>query len=137
MSTPLRWVLLSRRVRAYVVIEHDARVLLVRNWLGKGEWSFPGGGSRANESALQAVLRETEEEIGVTLEPARVRFLREGFRKDGIGGKHYALFHAVLEDKPQIRRAPAEITDAEWVPITSVHELPLCYEALRAFEALR
>lgn len=62
------WFLLSRPmtlgVRA-VVIDNDDRVLLVRHTYVKG-WHFPGGGVDAGENCTDAVLRELEEETGLS-----------------------------------------------------------------------
>jgi ADP-ribose pyrophosphatase YjhB (NUDIX family) len=50
-----------------VVIERQGRFLLIKkakNRVDKGEWAFPGGHLDKDESPLEAVKRETREEIG-------------------------------------------------------------------------
>lgn len=136
-STPLRWLLISKRVRSYVVIEYDSRMIIVQNWLGKGEWSFPGGGAKKNETALQAAVREVHEELGIKLEPGSLSFLREGYKKDGISGKHYALFHIQLNHQPSLNVNRFELADVRWEPVTSLTQLQLCYESLQALDAIR
>jgi ADP-ribose pyrophosphatase YjhB (NUDIX family) len=90
----------------------------VKNWLGNGGWSLPGGGIHGWERAEEGVVREIREETGVLV--SDLEFLGEGFRKDTIGGRHYLMFYKTLVEKPEIKLRKREITGYEWVPITSV-----------------
>ncbi|HUK83405.1 MAG TPA: 8-oxo-dGTP diphosphatase [Verrucomicrobiae bacterium] len=49
-------------------IKRDRRILLIRKkrGLGAGKINGPGGRLEAGETAMQAAIRETQEEIGVT-----------------------------------------------------------------------
>lgn len=53
------------------VVERHGRVLLVKRE-DYEVWDLPGGGIDAGESAAQAVVRETEEETGLRVEPTRL-----------------------------------------------------------------
>ena len=62
MATP------SFRVGAMCVVSRDdGTLLLVRHSYRKG-WGFPGGLLKRGEAPLDAVVRETQEEIGLTLD---------------------------------------------------------------------
>jgi|SRR3989344_1216426 len=50
-----------------VVLRHSEKFLLIRNSYGKKHWIFPGGGIKRNEKPEAAAMRETFEEVGVTL----------------------------------------------------------------------
>ena len=54
---------------ADVVVAEDDKVLLVqqRKAIAHGLWSFPGGHVEEGETLEQAVVREVQEELGVTL----------------------------------------------------------------------
>ena len=52
-----------------VIIDDNDRVLLIRHTYRPG-WHFPGGGIEKNETALTALKRELEEEVGVQLTAA-------------------------------------------------------------------
>lgn len=41
-----------------------------------GCWDLPGGGREGNETPLQCVLRETQEEFGILLSEAQIRWQR-------------------------------------------------------------
>jgi 8-oxo-dGTP diphosphatase len=55
-----------------IILKKDNQVLLVKrrntDWAAEC-WNFPGGLLEANETLLQAVIRETQEEVGVTVAP--------------------------------------------------------------------
>lgn len=54
---------------ADVVFVNNDKVLLVqqRKEVAKGLWSYPGGAIEDGETPVQAVIREVEEELGMTL----------------------------------------------------------------------
>ena len=63
--------------RAYVLLVDykKAEVLLIKNIVGRGGWSLPGGGLTSVESHLQAACREVREEINLRLDPRRLKQL--------------------------------------------------------------
>lgn len=50
-----------------------------------GFWDLPGGGREGNETPLQCVLRETEEEISLQLDPSLVTWGRRYPTSSGHG----------------------------------------------------
>ncbi len=65
--SPLR----SIHVVAGVITDHRGRVLLTRRTEGRdlaGRWEFPGGKREPDETAEQALVRELQEELGITVE---------------------------------------------------------------------
>lgn len=59
-----------RRLSCGVVLLTERRELLLCHVTGQRHWDLPKGGIHANESPLQAALRETAEETGLALPPA-------------------------------------------------------------------
>lgn len=62
-----------------IIFNDNGQVLIVRRsnndeW-EPGKWALPGGSREEGESLLQNIQRETFEEVGLTLEPARILFL--------------------------------------------------------------
>lgn len=108
----------SERATLLFVIE-DGRILLIRKLrgLGAGKINGPGGKIDPGESALEAAVRETVEEIGVTpIDPRESGTLRFQFI-DGFS-IHVKVFRADrFEGEPQ--------TTDEAIPIwTSLAEIP-------------
>lgn len=59
-------------VAACALIDADGRVLIARRPEGKsmaGLWELPGGKIEAGETPEQAVIRELDEELGVSIRP--------------------------------------------------------------------
>lgn len=57
-------------VAAAIPVDEQGRVILLRRGFdpGKGLWTFPGGFVDLGESVEAAALRETDEELGLTVE---------------------------------------------------------------------
>lgn len=103
--------------RTRVLIMHDQSVLVVKNWLGSGTWTLPGGGMHAHETPLSAVIREVNEELDIVLEPEAVQELGLHTSKEPLGlVSKYHLFAVQYIEKPAITLQPAEIMEAAWIP---------------------
>ncbi|WP_026695372.1 NUDIX hydrolase [Peribacillus kribbensis] len=104
---------------AFIYNEDKDKILMVNN-KGSG-WSLPGGAVEKGETLEQAVIRETKEETGLTIE--NVVAVNEAFFKE-IG--HNALFITfktkVIEGEISIQFED-EISEVEWVGIQRANEL--------------
>jgi len=58
-----------------IVFRGDAVLLVHRD--GTGDWVLPGGTPRPGESMAACARRETQEETGLVIDPARVAFIAE------------------------------------------------------------
>ncbi|WP_058486701.1 NUDIX domain-containing protein [Defluviitalea phaphyphila] len=56
---------ITRRIAVKGIIKKDGKILLINT--NKGDYKFPGGGIKKNESIEQALKREIEEETGFKL----------------------------------------------------------------------
>jgi putative (di)nucleoside polyphosphate hydrolase len=64
-----------RRLSCGILILSEQRELLLCHVTGQDHWDLPKGGARADESPLQAALRETREETGLELAAEQLREL--------------------------------------------------------------
>lgn len=105
----LRW---SRRTRLLLICGDE--FLVLRGWLGSGEWGLPGGGLHRGEDAVEGLLREVAEETSINLSPQQVRhaFSSEA-RQQGFRFKFQA-FIAEINQKPDIKRQKREIAEIRW-----------------------
>lgn len=64
----------ERPAIAAAIVVHDSRVLMVRRRVREGElsWQFPAGEVETGESSEDAAVRETQEEVGLTIKAVRV-----------------------------------------------------------------
>ncbi|WP_084129431.1 NUDIX domain-containing protein [Demequina sp. NBRC 110055] len=101
-------------VSAVVLRDAEGRVLTVRK-RGTELFMFPGGKHEPGESAAQAAVRETHEELGVELEPALLTplgtFVAAAANEDG-----YEVHADVFAHPPVVIGEPlAEIEELRWV----------------------
>jgi 8-oxo-dGTP diphosphatase len=101
----------------------DRVVLQHRAWWSHqgGTWGVPGGARDSDETAVQAALRETDEETGVP--PTGVR--PYGMLVDDHGGWSYST--VLGEPRVPVRPRPVghESEDVRWVDVPDVDALPL------------
>ncbi len=85
---------------------------------GAGNYALPGGNVDPDEDPIDAALRETQEELGVTLTRAAVLGLLDDFVT--LGG-HVVTPVVMLSDKPvTLIPNPDEVHDAWLVPLTDL-----------------
>lgn len=68
----------------YLVLFKGDRVLLMRREntdFHPGDYSLPAGHLEGNETLIQALIRETKEEIGITLNPTEIKLAHTMHRK--------------------------------------------------------
>ena len=110
------WIPRERANLCFIV--QDGRVLLIhkKRGLGAGKINGPGGKLEPGESALEAAIRETEEEIGVTPRELEERGVLHFQFLDG-----YSL-HCTVFVARSFTGEPIETDEATpfWAPIDAV-----------------
>lgn len=134
VTVPGIWLALRRTQRSRVIINSGDSIVVVKPWLGNGRWCLPGGGVHKNESALSAVRRETEEEVGMKLSTKSYRTLgNQLYRQNGLSFS-YQLFSVVVNEKIPIKKQLLEIVEAEWVPIAELTDKNANQDVLAGIE---
>lgn len=104
-------------VSAVVIRNDDGDVLTVRK-RGTSRFMFPGGKPEPGETALEAVVRETREELGVDLNPQGLRPL--GVFVAAAANEAQTLVRATVFTYPlpvDVDDPAAEIDELRWQPI--------------------
>lgn len=95
-------------------------------------WETTGGAAQAGDDSLTAALRETREELGITLDPAKGEFFkREAYHGEGespnrIGGYHFFVDVWVFEHDCPIEDLvlqEGEVTEARWATADEIREM--------------
>lgn len=116
-ASPLLRVYMKGRHRVRTVVANDQdELLLVRSWFGHQRWSLPGGGIRRSERSVQAALRETFEETGVTIDERSCRYLGEFINGDSSAPFIVECFVAHVSKQPAhiAARHRLEMLDVAW-----------------------
>lgn len=124
IGTSLYWIMLpaiwvyarNTKPRARVILVCQGQVLVVKNWLGAGGWSLPGGGLESHEQADAAAVREISEELGISIESDKLLSLGEytAVERGRLKSRYY-LYGYEFQHKPEITPAKSEIVDHTWL----------------------
>lgn len=116
-----------------VLLLNEGRVfLMLRNGKGSSHgghkrWIAPGGVTEKDESAMDCVIRETEEEIGLQLQPNQLTLLLEQYDPQFNANM---VFYVCTEWKGQIKLQEKEKFDrVEWVKLSEVGKLDQQHDA--------
>lgn len=120
---PLFYLYFSRSTRTRILLIHDNRLLIVKNWLSSGHWSLPGGGIKKGEDPGIGAVRELYEETAINISATDLTPIGQGFTKqNGIGFNFYAYF--IKLDKEVIaKRELIEVAEMRWEDIKKVRQM--------------
>lgn len=113
LGWPLLWLYLHNSRRTRVIAVHQGKIVVVKSWLGDGQWMLPGGGRHPGEPANKAASRELREETGLDVSAASLRPLGN-FASLQCGFRYtYELFAVDLASEPRLRPDNSEIIEAQ------------------------
>ena len=110
-----------------VVIENDRLLLIQRaNDPHRGCWAVPGGKVEWGESLTAAAAREAEEETGLVVDVGDVLWVGETMSpRDAVPAHHNILIDFDATVIGGALAAGSDATDAAFVPLAEVRQLPL------------
>jgi ADP-ribose pyrophosphatase YjhB (NUDIX family) len=100
------------------VVVDGSRVLLVRRGSEplKGQWSIPGGLLELGESLTNGVVREVQEETGLTVEPVELVELLDRIHREGERVRyHYVIADYLCQVKGGTLEAATDADEVRWV----------------------
>lgn len=115
-------------VVAVALVGPGPRVLMQKRPANKahgGLWEFPGGKVEMGETPESALVRETDEELGVALEPADLEPLSFATQALGsAGGSMVLLLYRAREWRGDPKALEPD-TEVAWVDFSALLDLPM------------
>jgi len=131
---PLIRPTIRRTQRAYVILHCEPEILVVKNWLGRQRWSFPGGGIKKGEAPERTIAREVHEELGIDINPAELKLVSTGKWQTDNLGHQYHIFYLKLPQRIDLKTRWPEVVQVDWKKPT---ELNLSNSSQEVLTALR
>lgn len=113
------------------VIPREGRLLLIRRSSkvpAPGRYCFPGGALEEGETEEQALIRELEEELNITICP-----LRRVWESVTDWGVHLSWWQSRLETAAQPIPNTEEVSEVLWLPVPEILRLPGLLSSNREF----
>ena len=106
------------------VIIKEGKIALIKrgNEPSKGKWTIPGGLVELAESPEQAVVREGEEETGLTVDnPTLIDVVSNvDLDEQGKVKYHYVIIDYLVHVKSGTAKAASDAEELRWVPFQEV-----------------
>lgn len=100
--------------RTRVVLIHDDKVLVMKQWISPGKWHLPGGGVHKGESMAGGAARELYEETRLRLDPRQLQHIgRATYRNNGLAFDYHVF--ATRVGSTSVRAQRIEVSELKWV----------------------
>lgn len=120
------WWRVRRRphLGALAAIRVGEHYLLVRPSY-RHHWQFPGGGAEPGEDAVEAVVRELDEELALWVDPRELRPVQDSTHWFYGRQDRAIIFAATLLERPVVRIDNREIVAVSYLTASAALDLPL------------
>ena len=117
---------LHRLVSKVMIRNNSHQVLMAKVERGffKGHWGLPGGYMNHSEEPAEGCVRETQEELGITveLEPQQPVITQRTFFRDGISFMSFTYCGKWDGTIDELKLKEGEIAEAAWFPLQQAIE---------------
>lgn len=112
-------------VAVYMILIKDNKILLGRransSWMN-GRYNMPAGHLEEGETLVEAVIRETKEEVGIDVLPKDIEHVHTMHRK----GRYVDIFFkAKVWQGDGYIAEPDKCDDLQWFPLDNLPENPI------------
>lgn len=103
--------------RTRLVIVSQGKVLMLKNWLGKGKWDLPGGGLHRGEHPVEGAIRELQEETGLRIPAGELEFLGKFTTRGPMQRYEMACYLVRLPTPTKAIPGYPEVIETAWLPL--------------------
>jgi len=116
LSWPVLFIYLRNSKRCRAIVSEGDNILIIRNWLGPGHYTLPGGGLRPYEDPKRGIIRELEEETGLVVKADNLMLIKPQYLAIEKGHSYQCFgFYVKVDKYQQITRQKYEIAEIKWV----------------------
>ncbi len=112
-------------VTAAALIDQNGRVLVQKRPEGKpmaGLWEFPGGKVESGETPEAALIRELNEELGISIKEPDIEPV--AFASEALDEQHLVLLLYICRKWAGHVQSP-ESLDLQWLSVEAIQDLPM------------
>jgi 8-oxo-dGTP pyrophosphatase MutT (NUDIX family) len=122
--------------RTRVVVVHEGKVLVMKQWISGGKWHLPGGGLRKDEPMAEGAARELLEETSLQLDPRQLKPVGKArYTNFGLAYDYYVFATGV--GSSAVRAQRIEISELAWLRPADLTPRNAQADTLRAVEMVR
>lgn len=111
--------------RTRLALIHKGKVLLVKDWLGNGEWTLPGGGLKRHEPVEVGAARELLEETSILVDSKTLKNIGSFRVKTNGIPVRIAGFWKEAKQVPKVTARKGELIGFMWADKQQLQKLPL------------
>jgi len=125
----------------YLILERDGQILVMRRFntgTWDGSYSLPGGHVEDGETPLEAMVRETKEEISLDIDVTDLDIAHISYRPkhDEKGNRVDFFFRAKKWAGDPVNSEPEKCDDLKWVPINTMPDAMIPHVANGIYSSL-
>jgi ADP-ribose pyrophosphatase YjhB (NUDIX family) len=135
LGWPFLLIYLSFGHRTRIVVEANGKILVVKSWLGNGEWGLPGGGLHKGETARLGAVRELYEETGVWLKPEQLTELYKAVANQRGLRFRYTCYGVKLPKSALLQKQVMGITDVAWLAPEQITKKSSTVDTVKALQS--
>jgi len=119
------------RMRVNGILMQNEKILMIKHLMGNDRilWSVPGGGMQFGQNATSNLIREFEEETGLTVAVQDYLFVHEYFNHPLHALEHFFSVKWISGDlklgtDPELNPENQIIDEIRWMSLKDIHSLP-------------
>lgn len=127
-----------RHIVVDALVIKDQRILLVKRagkWLESGKWALPGGFMERNETAIQATLREIQEETGYRVKIIKLLKISDTPRRRHEDRQNISFIYLARPVK-KVSEFDDEVSEIKWFFLNHLpDEKNMAFDHLKTIKA--